>query len=245
MLTDVELHQRDSQRAFLNPAIVLTAVATWEWFTVDLACAASTPCWSVEDSGWDRGFDATVPWPGSYAETKHAHRWGDGHHLDAVLITEGVLDAPLTSGWRLRLATSWSGADPQNWVCADYAASPPEEHRDVIRQAMQGSKSARDAAAHRLYYKKAREAAGYYRQGMNDDEVDQRNWCYVWQGDNAKKSGHTDETAEDDYLGKPTIQHGYARGVVVLCIQLIDDAIAVIQARRGWRRKNSRPHHSR
>ena len=36
----IELHARDSASAFLNPGIVLTAVATWERFIVDV-CLAS------------------------------------------------------------------------------------------------------------------------------------------------------------------------------------------------------------
>lgn len=236
----IELHDRNSQRAFLNPAIVLTAVATWERFADDLACAASTPGWRVQDSGWDRSFEKTVPWPGSRDETKQAKKWGGGHHMDALLREAEVLDRPLTSVWRLHVAASWLGADPTEWVYADHAAEPAEEHRDVIRRAMLGARSARDAVRHRLYYKKARQAMGYRDQNMSDDEVDQQEWCYVWQSDNTEKRGRTDDKPEDAYPGKPTIQHGYARGVVALFLQLIDATYSAISEHHGWRRWDSR-----
>jgi hypothetical protein len=80
---------------------------------------------------------------------------------------------------------------------------------DVIRTAMLGAKSARDAAAHRLFYKKAQQAQGLGRDNMPDDRGGSGDWCYVWRSDNP---------------GKPTIQHGYARGAVALTIQLVDNA---------------------
>lgn len=115
----------------------------------------------------------------------------------------------------------------------------------MIRRAMLGAKSARDATAHRLYYKKAREAMGYrskktYDEGLTDEEADQRGWCYVWQSDNTAKSGRKNNTLIDDgYPGRPTIQHGYARGVVALSIQIVDVTIAVISEHQGWRHAKS------
>ena len=102
---------------------------------------------------------------------------------------------------------------------------------------MLGAKSARDAAAHRLYYKKAREAQGYRASDMPADEVDQRDWCYVWQSDNTYKTGS--KTADNLYPGKPTIQHGYARGVVALMIQLADITIERIREQQGWIARDS------
>jgi hypothetical protein len=84
--------------------------------------------------------------------------------------------------------TSWDGADPTAWRRADYTASPGDENRAVIRAAMLGAKSARDAAAHRLYYKKAREAQLLGRDGLPDDRADQGDWCYVWQSDNPMRA---------------------------------------------------------
>ena len=230
----IELHARDSANAFLNPGIVVTAVSTWERFIVDICWASENASWSVEDTGWDRKYDHTVPWPGSYAD-RQAHRLA--HHVDKILVSDGVLSSPLTASWRLHVPTAYWGADPTEWRWAEYSSVPPEQNRDLIRQAMLGAKSARDAAAHRLYYKKAREAQGYRKLGMSADEVDQRDWCYVWQSDNTYKTGR--KTEGNPSPGKPTIQHGYARGVVALIIQLADITIERIRAQQGWVAKDS------
>lgn len=236
----IELHDRDSQRAFLNPSIVLTAVATWERFIVDTCSASETSDWRIEDTGWERAYDSTVPWPGGSADrdslTRHPR--SHDHHVDEVLIRNGAMTSPLTSSWVLHVATSWWGADPTEWCWAEYTASPAADNRDVIRAAMLGAKSARDAAGHRLYYKKARQAQGY-RTNLPDSEVDQRDWCYVWQSDNPDKSRRAERTPENPSPGRPTIQHGYARGVVALFIQLVDITIASIREHQGWITKNS------
>lgn len=230
----IELHARDSANSFLNASIVVTAVATWERFVVDVCLASEDVSWSVENTGWDRRYDHTVPWPGSRAD-RQAH--GPAHHVDKVLVSNGVLSSPLTASWRLHVPIAYWGSDPTEWRWADYSSVPPEQNRDLIRDAMLGAKSARDAAAHRLYYKKAREAQGYRTLGMADDEVDQRDWCYVWQSDNTYKTGR--KTADNPYPGRPTIQHGYARGVVALIIQLTDITIERIREQRGWVARDS------
>jgi hypothetical protein len=230
----IELHARDSAKAFLNPYIVVTAVATWERFIVDVCLASQDPSWRIEDTGWDRTYDPTVPWPGSRAD-RDGH--GPAHHVDKVLVSNSVLSSPLTASWRLHVATSYWGADPTEWRWADYSRMPHEQNRDLIREAMLGAKSARDAAAHRLYYKKAREAQGYRTLGMTNNQVDQRDWCYVWQSDNTYKTGR--KVAGNPYPGKPTIQHGYARGVVALVIQLVDITIERIREQHGWIARDS------
>ena len=68
----------------------------------------------------------------------------------------------------------------------------------MIQKYMLGAKSARDAAAHRLYYKKNLEAEGYRKGDRNSengqfpdippvDEADQRQWHNVWASDNLKE----------------------------------------------------------
>ncbi|HXL92194.1 MAG TPA: hypothetical protein VN969_24905 [Streptosporangiaceae bacterium] len=220
-LNMIELHARDRERSFLNPGIVLTAAATWERFMVDVCHASEKAAWTLEDSGWKRGYDASVPWPGGSKDRNREGRGQDQqeHHVDGLLIRNGVLTEPLTSLWTLHVATGWFGADPTEWRRADYAARPYAENRDIIRAAMLGAKSARDAAAHRLYYKKAQQARLVRQDGEPDEDADQRDWCYVWQSDNP---------------GKPTIQHGYARGVVALVIQLVDITVATIREHQGW-----------
>ena len=88
----IELHARDSANAFLNPGIVLTAVATWERFIVDVCLASEDASWGVERTGWNRKYDSTVPWPGSRADRGIC---GPAHHVDKVLVSNGVLSAPL------------------------------------------------------------------------------------------------------------------------------------------------------
>ena len=72
---------------------------------------------------------------------------------------------------------------------------------------------------------------------MANNEVDQRDWCYTWQSDNTYKTGR--KTADNPYPGKPTIQHGYARGVVALIIQLADITIERIREQQGWVARDS------
>lgn len=232
----IELHARDSANAFLNPGIVLTAVATWERFIVDVCLASEDANWTVENTGWERKYDSTVPWPGSRAD-RNRKTHSPAHHVDEILVSNGVLSSPLTASWRLHVSTVYKGADPKEWKWADYSSASPEENRDLIREAMLGAKSARDAAAHRLYYKKAWEAQGYKSLEMTDDEVDQRDWCYVWQSDNTYKTGH--KTADNPNPGKPTIQHGYARGVVALIIQLADITIETVREHQGLVARNT------
>jgi hypothetical protein len=230
----IELHARDSANAFLNPGIVLTAVATWERFIVDVCLASEDANWSVENTGWERKYDSTVPWPGSRADRQANSA---AHHVDQILTGNGVLSSPLTASWRLHLPTAYWGADPTEWRWAEYSSAPSEQNRDLIREAMLGAKSTRDAAAHRLYYKKAREAQGYRTLKMTDDEIDQRDWCYVWQSDNTYKTGR--KTADNPHPGRPTIQHGYARGVVALIIQLADITIETLREHQGWTARDS------
>ena len=237
----IELHARDSRHAFLNPGVVLTAVATWERFMVDVCQASETARWSNEESGWNRGYDETVPWPGGRPDRERKQRGKDQqeHHVDALLIRNHVLTAPLTSSWAMHVATDWFGADPTEWRWAAYSAPPAADNRDLIRAAMLGAKSARDAAAHRLYYKKARQAQLLGRDGTPAAQADQRDWCYVWQSDNPSKARVKDQTAGNPAPGKPTIQHGYARGVVALIIQLVDITVATIREHQGWATRDS------
>jgi hypothetical protein len=231
---------------------VVTAASTWERFIVDVCLAAEDRGWSIQETaGWGREYDSSVPWPGSRAD--RAKGLAPVHHVDEVLVSNAVLASPLTASWKVNVATAWWGADPTEWQWADYSAAPYEQNRDLIRQAMLGAKSARDAAAHRLYYKKALEAQGYQAKkgtkGQRDrppdvsaDRADQDDWCYVWQSDNTYKAGRNQPGSpdpDDPCPGRPTIQHGYARGVVALFIQLADITIERIRGEHGWTGRDS------
>jgi len=238
----IELHRQERARGFLNPGIVLTAVATWERFILDLVWASRVQDWTIEtDAGWERKLDSVVPWPGSRAERNAYSQATGAHCVDDELINSQVLPAGirLTDAWVLRVATSWRGADPLGWRLASFGSLPHEDNRDIIVQAMLGARSARDAVAHRLYYKKAREARGHRDKTMSDEDIDQRDWCYVWQSDNTAKSGHSRDDDDEPYPGRPTIQHGYARGVLALFLQLVDITIEVVRSQHGWTAKPS------
>ena len=222
-LNMIALHGGSRENSFLNPSIVLTAVATWERFAAELACAATDRHWRIEEAGWGREFDSTVPWPGSKLERRGLKSSEFGHKIDEVL------NLQLTSTWGLMVANSWFGANPTEWSWADYGASSTSGNSDLIRRTMLGAKSARDAAAHRLYYKKANQADLRKRDGDYEESSDQRDWCYVWASDNTVNSA----------TKRPTIQHGYARGVVAAFIQLADITIREVRRDRGWTRTDS------
>ena len=235
-LSLIELHGGDREKAYLNPYIVVSAVSTWERFAVDLACASTQPGWTAINTDWDGSFDSKgVPWPGSRADREYMKTRSLDHSIDHVLIEAGVLAAPLTDAWRLHIATWWTGQDPERWRWTEYNAAPHDTNRDIIRQAMLGAKTARDAAAHRLYYKLARRAEGYSHTNTTEDQIDQRDWCYVWQSDNTEKKN----SGDDSVSGRPTIQHGYARGVAALVIQLVDICIDTIREHHDWHQTDS------
>ncbi|MGH3251748.1 MAG: hypothetical protein ACRDOI_36825, partial [Trebonia sp.] len=45
----------------------------------------------------------------------------------------------LTASWRLHVPTAYWGADPTEWQWAEYSSAPPEQNRDLIREAMLGA----------------------------------------------------------------------------------------------------------
>ena len=216
----IELHARDSHRAFLNPSIALTAVATWERFAVDLCWASERTEWSIDTAGWYEGYDSAVPWPESRPDRGLAQnkKYGQSHYIDGLLIRDGVLAEPLTSSWTLHVATSWFGADPTEWMWANYSAPPASENRDIIRQAMLGAKLPA-CCCPPLVRQEGRAGALLRSDDMPDTDADLRDWCYVWQKEKP---------------GRPAIQHGYARGVVALIIQLIDITVATIRDHQDW-----------
>ena len=236
----IELHDRDSQHAFLNPSIVLTAVAAWERFIVDTCSASETSDWRIEDTGWERAYDSTVPWPGGGADrdslTRHPRP--HDHHVDEVLIRDGAMTSPLTSSWVLHVATSWWGADPTEWCWAEYTASPAADNRDVIRAAMLGANRARDAAGHRLYYRrpgKLRATGRTCRTAKSTSGTGAMSGKATTPTRvGAPREHRRTRPRQADYT-----QHGYARGVVALFIKLVDITIASIREHQGWITKNS------
>jgi hypothetical protein len=226
-LSLVALHDRDRQRSFLNPSTVICAVSTWERFIQDLVDASSRTDWSARDTGWNE--DGALPWPGSRGDLKGEQARGHRHRVDQRLLDTEVLRTPLTGLWNVLVATSWKGADPTGWRRVGFTVGEPEG--DELRQAMLGAKSARDAAAHRLYFKKAHQAQGLVKATTTPEEADFLDWCYVWQSDNTVKSG---ASASGEPMGRPTIQSGYARGVVALFLQLVDQTVAAVDAHQGW-----------
>jgi hypothetical protein len=223
----VALHNRDPQRSFLNPSTVLGAVSTWERFIHDLVDASSTSDWRPRDAGWNE--DGAHPWPGSRGDLKGEQGRGHRHRIDQRLLEAEVLGRPLTGLWDVLVATSWKGADPTGWRRVGFTVGNPDG--DELRQAMLGARSARDAVAHRLYFKKARQAQGLVKATTTPEEADFLDWCYVWQSDNTVKSGRIDS---GEPMGRPTIQSGYARGVVALFLQLVDQTMAAVDAQHGW-----------
>lgn len=157
-LASMELHHRLKERAFLNPAMVIAAAATWERFATDLVFASEVENWRIEHAGWYQGEkrhrkgapDAAIPWPGCSTERKARPTPSQTHVLDYRLMEAGVLPMPLTATWSLYVATGWFGADPTDWQLANYADDSSDDGRNIIRKAILGAKSARDAGAHRL-----------------------------------------------------------------------------------------------
>jgi hypothetical protein len=239
-LSMIALHGADRGRAFLNPGTVVNAVATWERFALDLIAASRHHDWSISQAGWDeREYSKAAPWPDSRADRDPRRRIPaqPGHALDVLLHDSAVLDTALTARWQLFVPTSWRGADPTGWRFASYGLAPNED-ADLIRRAILGAKSARDAASHRLYFKKAAEAQGIRRPDDDVQDDEHVDWCYVWQSDNTCKK--TDTEGQEDYPGRPTIQSGYVRGVVAVFLQLVDQSIAVVQQHHGWTSRDSR-----
>lgn len=194
----VKLHGGAANRSFLNPPIVVTAVATWERFAVDLAAASSREDWSVRTAGEIRQFD-NAPWPVSDKSKPRGTNTSAG---GVSCYLDEYLGIAVTDGWEIHLATGWNGQRATQWKVAGF--------EPLIREAMVGAKFARHAAAHRLPYKQARLARE--RDG------------YTWASDNAEKSG----------TGRPTIQHGYARGVLALFLQLTASSIQQLEKHHSW-----------
>ena len=116
----IELHNRLKERAFLNPATVIAAAATWERFATDLVFASEVESWQIKHAGWHKGEkrsgkdapDTAIPWPGSSKERETWRTRSQTHELDYRLMKVGILPVPLTATWNLYVATGWFGADP-------------------------------------------------------------------------------------------------------------------------------------
>lgn len=239
----LEMHGNMNQRAFLNPWIVVGAVSTWERFVADLAHAGQEEGWNQDRAGWGAGeLEKELPWPGSYQERKWAEKNGgtqiDGHFAQYILPSGGQI----TASWTANVATGWNGRGAIGWRLADFANEVDEGNRDLIVRYMLGAKSARDAAAHRLFYKKAKQAAlSQIKDDTTSAEIDQVEWEYVWRSDNTNKSPRKDKHGKPiPGSGRPTIQNGYARATVALFIQLVDATIAAIRDENEWQRWDSR-----
>lgn len=203
----VQLHASSQANAALNPGMLITAVATWERFMADLAAAATYSDWCINQAGFYRYYDRSG-WPGRQKDSSSIEDACD------LLINEGLLQAPLTNVWNVRLATSWRGSQPTRWREVQFS---PDDGNEVL-SALMGSKTARDAAAHRIPYKKAIDARGGSVRSNGEVCSEGLTWTYPWESDNVVKSRD----------GRPTIQHGYVRSVLALFIQIIDSSIAEI-----------------
>lgn len=207
LIADHEAKLAEGKRAaYLNPYIALGSVVAWERFALDLVGAATQDGWkNPGDDKGQRERQRQLCWPDPADPYERRAR---RHLIDAELQRAGVLDGPLTAHWRCWVATSWRGKAPTRWVYVDYAAEPAADNAELLQAAMLSAKSARDAAAHGLFHKKAADA--------------QKRGHYWWYGDNHEKGG------------APTIQNGYARGVAALFLQLVDASLVAVGERNGW-----------
>ncbi len=151
------LHGGSRSHYYLNGPVVVTACATWERFINDLIGAGRRDAddWHPLDHAADIGGGA-APWPASTADRKRFEKTGR-HELDFQMIDVGILTSNLTSRWTLTLSTSWMRGQPTEWVAIEPTGDGGSLDPTLARHIL-GAKSARDAVAHRLYFKKARTA---------------------------------------------------------------------------------------
>lgn len=206
----IDIHNRDTANAVLNPYIVLAAVATWERYIVNLLGAAERNDWDIRTHD---EFSSPAPWPGCRKDEKQAAKHDGQHNIDHRLIAAKVLTEPITTAWCAWVSTDYRGAYPRVWRWGSFAPKAEAEERAHLRQGLLGAKSARDAVAHRIYHQKASEA---------ESTSDISKWHFTWSSDTYLKTG------------TPTIQNGYARGVVALLMQLMECTNHAIGQRQGF-----------
>ncbi len=206
----IDIHDRQSSHKVLNPYLVLSAVSAWERFILNLLGASTKPDWNprMRDER-----SSPAPWPGGKGDQNWSKNHGGRHYLDSRLIDADVLEDPITSYWKALVSTDYRGSDPWKWRLGSFDSGAGEESARILRQGLLGAKTARDSVAHRIYRQKAAEA---------ESAEDIENWHFTWSSDTYVKTGN------------PTIQNGYARGVVALFIQLIECTAVGIASRNGW-----------
>ncbi|WP_034270626.1 hypothetical protein [Actinospica robiniae] len=180
-------------------------------------------------------------WPGSNKSEEARGKYCAGRHpLDALLIDSGTLNAPLTETWQAWVSTWYVGKRPAGWRFAGNGDPEAEYGADgqdlragtaTIFQALLSASSARDAATHGLYDKKADAAAtkDWYWWCADADareRVDMRS--------ETPAAGSAKDTALKTRAGRPSIQSGYVRGATALVVQLIDCSITAVVRHHGW-----------
>lgn len=173
----------------------------------DLVAASLESGWNVRRAGWG-SFDI-AGWP--KPESAEPFR----------LELDERLGFSVSSEWRVLLSDTWFGKEPRDWLRAD-GALWDDANRGAIWRALSGARSARDAVAHRLPHKKAMDAQLLGHDGSPSPKIPAGNALLahcVWESDNPGRSG----------LGTPTVQHGYARGVVAELMQIADDTIRAVR----------------
>lgn len=229
VLKMIALHEKElaagADAAYLNPSTALMAAATWERFASDLYLSATEPGWSRAGDGDAavRG-DKQAAWP----------RVTNGRVLPPKIATLSLhadeteeLDATTIGGaWAAWVSTGWFGKRPTGWVFVPDGARRREAGDRVLHTALLGARSARDAAAHGLFFKKADDATTTKTDG-NVVPLDSSHeaWHYDWWSDNHDRTNPN---------RKPTIQSGYARGKAALFVQLIDASIAAVAGACGF-----------
>jgi hypothetical protein len=238
--------QEGRRDSFLNPPTLLIAVAAWERFIEDLVGASVLESWSTPGD-WPmwKGpkiwpLDAQsgkVVWPKSkQSEDARGKHCAGRHPLDALLIDSGTLGTALTECWQAWVSTWYSGKRPAGWRFASNN-EPDLEHGGVRQELRTGTEtifdallsaaSARDAAAHGLFDKKANDAStqGWYWWHSDADAREPR--------DDANRQLGA-ETVLKARVGRPSIQSGYVRRVTALIVQLIDCSITAVVRHHGW-----------
>lgn len=183
-------------RVALNPAIVVTAIGSWERFVADLV-GAVTPVPSITSDDGTAAVPAKGWAPGAFE--------GDSSHHPSVvggrLRNLAYLNRPdIGARWIADVPTGWWGVRPTGWQ----RTGPGTEEEWGVDDYLSSAILVRNAGAHRAAAALA-DAANCRNLPLLDS--------------NAK---HT------------TIQHGHARGIVALVVQVLDSTIHAICTDKGW-----------
>jgi len=229
VLKMIALHEKELvaglDAAYLNPSTALMAAAVWERFASDLYLSATEPGWSRAGDGDAavRG-DKQAAWP----------RVANGRVLPPKIAelslcadeTEAQNVATIGDAWTGWVSTGWFGKRPTGWVFVPDGGERGEAGDRVLRTALLGARSARDAAAHGLFFKKADDATMTKADGKQVVlDSSHEAWHYDWWSDNHDRMNPN---------RKPTIQSGYARGKAALFVQLVDASIAAVAGACGF-----------